>query len=232
MTDYYVYISSWTNFGGTGGIGIYRMDGQTGALQHRKTCWEDVSFGMSILDRERGLLYALNEAPDLPEAELDAGGGSIFVFRVDPLTGDLTLLQRRPSFGANPCYITLDQERQFALVAHHASHAAVTQVRRGADGKYHILVEHDDVTLCLYPLREDGSVDDPVDVVKHTGWLQSKAVPNPGMHTVCRAPLGGWLAVVDIGESRIHKYRIDREHGRLYPCAAPYADEHDSLPRY
>lgn len=230
-TNYIVYISNWTNFGGTGGLHAYKM-GDNGELQYLKTYCNDVSFGMSLLDRERNLLYVLNEAPDLPEAELDGGGGSLYIFKIDPSTGDLTELQHCPSYGANPCYVNIDHEKKFLVIAHHASHAAITRVCRGADGKYHILVDHDDVTLVLFPVNPDGTVGDPADVVKHTGWLPTKAVPNAGMHTACFSPSGDLIAVVDIGESRVHMYRIDHDHGRLYECAAPYADEIGSLPRY
>lgn len=229
--NYIVYISNWTNFGGTGGLHAYKM-GDNGKLQYLKTYCDDVSFGMSLLDRERNLLYVLNEAPDFPEAELDGGGGSLYIFKIDPATGDLTELQHCPSYGANPCYVNIDHEKKFLVIAHHASHAVITRICRGADGKYHILVDHDDVTLVLFPVNPDGTVGDPVDVVKHTGWLPTKAVPNAGMHTACFSPSGDLIAVVDIGESRVHMYRIDRDHGRLYECAAPYADEIGSLPRY
>lgn len=230
--NYFVYISSWTNFGGTGGLAAYSMDKESGKLKYLKTYLENVSFGMSIFDEERNLLYVLNEAPDLPEAELDGGGGSIYIFRVDSKTGGLTEVQHCPSFGANPCYITIDREKKYLLIAHHASHAAVTHIRRGADGKYHILVDHDDVTLCLFPMNDDGTIGEPSDIVKHTGFRQSKEFPNAGMHTVCMDPAGDTFAVVDIGEARIHMYKIDREHGKLYEASAPFVDEHKSTPRY
>ncbi|MGI6071798.1 MAG: lactonase family protein [Lachnospiraceae bacterium] len=230
--DYYVYISGWTNFGGTGGLHGYRMNGESGELEYGQTYCEETSFNMSIVDRERNLLYALNETPDLPEAELVGGGGSLYIFKINPSDGTLTKVQQIPSYGANPCYVSIDPQKKFLVIAHHASHAYTTHVKRGADGKYHIFVEHDDVTLCLFPMNGDGTVGDPVDVVKHTGWLPSKKIPNAGMHTACFSPSGEIVAVVDIAESRIHMYKIDYEHGKLYPCAAPYAEEHDLLPRY
>ncbi len=228
----FAYISSWANFGGRGGLGLYRFDPGRGNLEFVKMLDESISHGMSFADSRRGLLYILNETDTLPEAELDAGGGRIFVYRIDSATGDLTLLQRCPSYGSNPCAFSLDPTGRFLVVAHHASHDAVTKVRRDTCGKYRIFVEHDDVTLVLFPVNFDGTVGDPLDVVCHTGWLQTKAVPRASLHSTTMAPSGAFFSVVDIGESRIHMYRIDSENGRLYPSCAPYADEPGSLPRY
>jgi len=232
MKDSYVYVSSWTNFGGTGGLHAYKMDGKSGQLQYLKTYLPEISFGMSILDKERRLLYVLNEAPAHQEADLDGGGGQIYIFRIDPANGDLIEIQHCPSYGANPCYISIDHNKEYLFAAHHGSHAYVTKTRKGSDGRYHIIVDHDDINLCMFPMNDDGTVGEPADIVKHQGWRQTKAIPNPGMHTACISPSGNLIAVVDIAESRIHMYKVDRENNCLFECAAPYAEKHDSLPRY
>lgn len=228
----YAYISSWNNFGGGGGLGLYRFSPETGDLNFVKMLDEVTSYGMSFVDYKRGLLYILNETDTNPEAELDAGGGRIFIYKITPADGTLSLLQCIPSYGANPCSFTMDPTGKFLIVLHHASHNAITKVRRDADGKYRTFVEHDDVTLVLFPVNSDGTLGDPTDVVYHTGWLQCKTTPHPSLHSITLAPFGDFFAVVDIGESRIHMYKIDYENGRLYPYCAPHADEPGSLPRY
>lgn len=228
----FVYISSWDNFGGSAGLGLYRYQPEQGELTFVRMLDEVTSYGMSFVDESRGLLYILNETADLPEGELDAGGGRIFIYRIDRRNGGLTLLQCTPSYGANPCSFTLDPTGQFLVVLHHVSHDAVTKVRRDVDGKYRIFVEHDDVTIVLFPVNENGTLGDPLDVVYHTGWMQTKDVPRASLHSAAMAPSGEFFAVVDIGESRVHMYRIDYENKRLYPSCAPYADEPGSLPRY
>ena len=228
----FAYISSWANFGGTGGLGLYRFDGDCGKLGFVRMVEDDLSSGMTIVDMDRNVLYLLNEQADIPEAELGAGGGRLFVYGIDPVSGDLAERQRLPSYGANPCALTLDSTGKFLIVAHHASHAAVTKVDKDINGAFRIHVLHDDITLCLFPVGDDGTVGDPVDVVKHTGWIQGKRIPHASLHSATMAPSGEFFSVVDIGEARIYMYKIDYINRKLALSAVPFEDEPGSLPRY
>jgi len=227
----FVYISSWKLFSGSSGLGLYQFDSETGELEFKQMLNNEIDFGFSFIDQKRGILYIVNETEHLPDARV-GGGGQVFAYKINPNDGSLQLICRVPTYCANPCYITLDATGKYMIVANHSSHSIVTKVEKNAYGKYNIMVEYNDSVVGLFPVAEDGSIGEPLDIVKHTGsgFLREQFHANP--HSAVMSPSGKLFAVCDNGEDRIYMYQIDREKSRLFLEAKPFDDVPGSVPRY
>jgi 6-phosphogluconolactonase (cycloisomerase 2 family) len=228
----FVYISSWGNFGGDPGLGLYQFDYETGALEFSGMLNKELSCNVTHVDHKRHVLYVVNETEHLPEAKYTGGGGRVFAYRIIPKTGELTEICHVPTYCSNPCYITLDAYGKYLLIVNHGSHSSVTKVIRDVYGKYRIVVEYDDAVVGLFPVEEDGSIGEPMDIVMHHGESMLKGQSHSSPHTAVMSPSGKLFAVCDIGEDRIYMYTIDRENNKLVLSTAPFSDIPGSTTRY
>lgn len=227
----YLYVSSWRKNGGDCGLSGYRFDTETGKLQWIETVEKDVAFHVTYFDQTRCLLYALEENDNLPGLR-GGGGGRIFVFRIHSEKGTLTKICCKETWCSSPSYLTLDESGEFLIVSHHGSKAAVTKIGRDAYGNYYPVVERDDVAVELFSIREDGTLDQLVDVVKHTGSGPEKRQLTAHPHTAVRSPSGKLFAVCDKGNDTVRMYMLDREKKKLIRPKHVYQHSPGTLPRY
>lgn len=220
MTDQtLVYISSWARSSDGSdeyGLSVCSLCGESGELRLIETVEPTVLFNVTCLDRQRGVLYALNEENELPGLRA-GGGGRIFAFRIDPASGRLTPLCVRETWCPSPSYLSLDASGRFLIVSNHGSKAAITRIGQDALGNYYPIVEHDDTAVELFSLREDGSIDRLLDVVRHTGSGPERRQLTAHPHSVVMSPSGALFAVCDKGNDTVRLYRLDDERGRLVP---------------
>ncbi|MDB4893856.1 MAG: hypothetical protein JWN15_118, partial [Firmicutes bacterium] len=136
-------------------------------------------------------------------------------------TGRLSLLNRRPSQGAAPCYISLDPTGRYALVANYVGGS-----------------------VAVLPIGLDGGPGPATDLVRHEGAGPNRAAaqggagpnraahegagPNPARqaaphpHSIQPDPSGAWVLVPDLGLDRIFTYRLDPHRGKLEPAEIPW----------
>lgn len=240
MTNAFVYIgnwkekpSSWETGPAVGrGIGICKYDPETGDLEPLKSVLGEISAGAVCLDARRNILYCTDESLTLPGYAL-CGGGQVIALAIDPQTGDLTEINRQPSFAPLPCYVTVDAESRYLLTVNHSGHMPITRSVRDASGKYRIDLEYDDGTTVLYPLGEDGSIGEACDIYKHSGKGPLPKQHHAKPHSVVMSPSGRLFAVCEWGSDRIYLFRINRETQRLEVCGGKgYQTIPASSPRY
>lgn len=230
----FVYISSWDkssdgsdHFGITG----YRFDKKTGEMQLVDAVERRVLFNIACFDKNRGIVYALNEENDLPGLR-GGGGGRIFAFHVDPDSGKLTELCRKETWCPSPSYLSLDQSGKYLIVSNHGSKAAVTKIGQDAYGNYYPMVEYDDAVVELFSVTDDGRIDRLLDVVKHYGNGPEKRQTIAHPHSVVMSPSGKLFAVCDKGNDTVRMYGLDAENGKLIRPTYIYKHVPGSLPRY
>jgi 6-phosphogluconolactonase len=110
----FVYIGTYTA-GTSEGIYCYRLDMATGALERDSVVTDKANPSFLTMDPGGRYLYAVNELADY-------GGqpsGAVTAYAVHPATGRLSRVNRQPSHGAAPCYISLDPTGRYALVANY-----------------------------------------------------------------------------------------------------------------
>jgi 6-phosphogluconolactonase len=193
-----VYVGAYTGPGKAQGISVFRLDAAAGALSHLQTVEGVDNPSFLALDPQQRFLYAANEAGG-------AGGGpapegAVSAFAVDAQDGTLTPLNRQPSGGVSPCYVHVEPEGRYLLVANYTSgHVAV------------------------FPRRPDGSLDPASHVVHHEGLGPTpRRQAGAHAHSITTDPAGRLVLSCDLGVDKIFVYRLDREAGRLVPNDVPY----------
>lgn len=137
-------------------------------------------------------------------------GTEVSAFQVDRATGLLRFIHRQDSGGRNPVHLALDPQ-----------------------GRHLVVCNHLGASLAVLPVRDDGSLAPPSQLVPLDG--------PPGPHRVEQQqakphfspfdPSGRHVLVPDKGLDRIFSFRF--EAGRLAPAAAPFATAREAAgPRH
>lgn len=171
--------------------GIYRctFDDETGALEVRGVTGliENPSF---LAAHPSGrYLYAVSETT---EFEGQPGGG-IYAYAVNR-EGRLAPLNRQPSQGGAPCYVSVTPDGNYVLVANYLGG-----------------------NVALFPVEADGRLDEASDVAQHEGSGPNESRQDgPHAHCVVVGPSGDRAFAADLGIDRVVGYRIDA--GELVPA--------------
>jgi 6-phosphogluconolactonase len=191
----FVYVGSYTRQQAAAGIGVYRLDQQTGALVERERVEASGDAFFLTEHPHRSLLFAADGA----EGSQGEGSGAVSAFAIDPATGHLTLLNRQPSHGTVPCYVSVEPGGRYALVANYGSGS-----------------------VAVFPIEADGRLAAATDVAERTGrgpHPQRQEGPHP--HYAAPDPTGERILVCDLGTDQVLGYHLDAATGRLRPDAAP-----------
>jgi 6-phosphogluconolactonase len=126
----------------------------------------------------------------------------VSAFAIDDKTGHLSPLNRQPSGGDDPSHLAVDPSGRFVVTANYVGG-----------------------TVGLLPVKDDGSLVAPSDVVTMKGELGPHRTEQPGPHPhQCPfAPSGRFLVVSDKGLDRLFVFTIDASKGALVPANPPFA---------
>jgi len=205
-TDYRVYVGTYTDpiLFGTGkilegkgeGIYVYRMDPVLGSMELIRTNTEITNPSYLAFDNDYSCLYAVNEL----KSYRNDPTGTVSAFAVNPKTGHLTFLNKKPTGGTDPCHLILDQT-----------------------GKYVLLANFMSGSVCVLPIQADGSLGDASDFIQHHGAsIDPNRQQGPHAHAVTLDATNRYLFVPDLGLDKTLIYRFDAESGKLEPIAAPW----------
>jgi len=204
--DVLVYVGTYTGKGSEG-VYVYRLDSSTGALTYvsKTTGLENPSF--LAIDPKGRCVYAVREFG----GSADRKGGAVVALSRNRTTGELTVLNEQASGGQGPCYVTVDREGRFLLVANYGSgHVAVL------------------------PIADDGRLEPAGSVVRHEGSSVNPArQKGPHAHSIVLDAANRYALAADLGIDKIMVYRLDSEHGKLLPNDPPFVRcEPGSGPRH
>jgi len=179
----FVYVGAYTGPGKAEGISTFRLDEASGALTPAGPPVPAENPSFLALHPTRPVLYAVHEtAPEVGE------GPGVSAYAVDPASGALTPLNRQPSHGTSPCYVSLDPAGRFVLVANYG-----------------------DGYLSVYPVQADGSLGAASDVLQHAGSGPHRRQQGPHAHSVQFDPGGRFVLACDLGIDRVLVYRLSDE---------------------
>lgn len=113
--------------------------------------------------------------------------GGVSSFSFDEATGKLTKINSQSSNGDHPCYISVDNS-----------------------GKWVVAGNYTGGNLSVYPVKEDGSLGEAVQVIRHSGGsVDKERQEKPHVHSVVFSPDGKYLAVADLGTDKLYMYPFD-----------------------
>lgn len=171
------------------GIYVYRMDPSSGKLAFERVVKGVVNPSFLTFHPEHNFLYAVNEVRSFA----GQSDGGVSAFSIDPTSGEVTPLNQQPSYGDDPCYISVEQTGRYAMVANYTSGCVAT-----------------------FPILPDGKLSSATQVIQESGF---SVVPErqTGPHTHCVLPdsANRYAIVADLGLDKLMVYRIDLQQGKL-----------------
>ena len=166
---------------------FFEFSADTGQLTAKGLAGEATDPSWIAIHPSGKFLYAANES---------GKASTISAFSIDAKTGKLTLLNKLPALGEDPCYLSFDQTGKYLLVANYTSGNVV-----------------------VFPIGPDGSLGE------HTSVQTDPGVPGPntkrqdGPHAHWIEPSGNnhFVSVADLGVDRVLFYHFDESKGTLRP---------------
>lgn len=177
-------------------------------------------------------------------AQRYARGDGIHVYRVDPETGAWTHVQHIGDL-VNPSFLAFSRDRRLLYSAHgdetyatafsvdrqtgklsvlgRADAGGRNSVHLAVDpgGRFVIVANYGSGNIVVLPVRKDGSLGGPAQVVTLEGQPGPHRIEQPGSrpHQIVFDPSGKYVLVPDKGLDRIFVFRFDAETGKLAPTA-------------
>jgi 6-phosphogluconolactonase len=174
------------------GIYCFRHDSATGALTLAGITEGVRNSSYLAFDPSRRFLYCVNEYKEFEGKPT----GAVSAFRIDPDSGALTFLNQKASHGTDPCHLIVDRTGRNVLIANFASGS-----------------------VCVLPIRPDGSLEDASEVIQHRGssGVDPKRQAGPHAHAVEIDAANRYVFVPELGLDKVMIYAFDAEHGKLVP---------------
>ena len=183
--EYFVYVSNSSNKG-DGGILIYQFNTADGSLK---------AIGANDHLKNTGYLNISPDKKHLYAVGGQEGGSYVSAFEINPQTGNLTFINQQKVPGAGSCYVSVDNQNQYVLVANYSSGNALS-----------------------FKIGENGAIGDTTSQVIHTGKsINTERQNEPHPHMILPAPLNNIVLVPDLGTDKVMIYKLDAKTGKLSP---------------
>lgn len=191
----FVFVGTYTKPEGSTseGIYVYRMEPSSGKLKFKTVVKGIVNPSFLDIHPRRGFLYAVNEVRSFA----GGAGGGVSAFSIHSSSGELTLLNDQFSYGEDPCYVSVEQTGQFALVANYTNGS-----------------------VAMFPIQPDGKLGPAEEVIQHSGSsIHPERQTGPHAHCILPDPTNRFAIVADLGLDKLLIYRMDLAHGKLHKHA-------------
>jgi 6-phosphogluconolactonase len=173
------------------GIYCFRFDPERGALDPAGITENVRNASYLALDPKRKFLYCVNEFKEFE----GKASGAVSAFRIDQKTGALTFLNMKASHGTDPCHLIVDKSGKNVLIANFASGS-----------------------VCVLPIKRDGSLKDASCVIQHEGSsIDPRRQKGPHAHAVELSADNRFAFVPELGADEVRIYALDTERGILTP---------------
>lgn len=203
----YCYIGNRVRKGGASrglGITICKYNEKTGLLNEIGNVAPNINVGFMFIEGNN--LYCTDERDNLIGMR-SGGGGQIFSFAIDPVTGWLKELNYKPSLASMPNYV-VSNKNYLILTNHGTSTGRITLSKCDDAGNFHVKVLYDESSLVLYQRLSDGSIGTALDIWKAQGDGPLDFQCSPHLHSVVVSPSKKIYSVCDKGSDCIYTFRV------------------------
>lgn len=187
-TKFWVYLGTYT---GGKSKGIYRceFDTATGKLSEPALAAETSNPSFLALHPNQRYLYAVGEDSRFAGKP----SGAVTAFALDAKSGELKQLNQKPSGGAAPCHLIVDQGGKHVLVANYSGGNAA-----------------------VLAIDDEGRLGERTAFVQHTGKGDDpRRQEAPHAHCINLDAANRFAFVADLGLDRVFIYRYDADKGTL-----------------
>jgi len=193
--QHYLITGTYTT-GKSEGIYVYRFNSNDGSAKVASSAKISNPSFVAVSPDEK-YVYSVEE-----NAANKGLGGEITAFSFDKKTGTLSFLNRQPSGGDHPCYVSVDKTGKWVAAGNYTSGS-----------------------LSILPVMADGSLGAVTTTIKHEGLGPSKPRQNsPHVHCTFFSPDNRFLFVPDLGIDKVMIYAFDETTGKLTPAKQPFAE--------
>jgi 6-phosphogluconolactonase len=182
-----VFVGTYTDKTDSKGIYAYEFDAAIGKLTPKGLAAESSNPSWVVLHPNGKWAYAANES---------GRQSAISAFSVDAKSAKLTLLNKLPAVGEDPCYLSFDKTGKFLFAANYTSGNVV-----------------------VFPILPDGKLGEHTSAVKDAGTPgpNKERQEGPHAHWIESSPDNRFVFVADLGLDAILSYRFDAAKGTLTP---------------
>src|SRR6201993_4515418 len=182
-----VFVGTYTDKTDSKGIYAFDFDASTGKLTPKGLAAETSNPSWLAIHPNGKWAYAANES---------GKQSSISAFSIDAKSAKLTLLNKLPAAGEDPCYLSFDKSGKYLFVANYTSGNVV-----------------------VFPILPDGKLGAATANVKDAGSLgpNKERQEAPNAHWIEPSPDNRFVFVADLGLDAILSYRLDAVKGTLTP---------------
>jgi 6-phosphogluconolactonase len=189
---YFLFVGTYTN-GKSKGIYVYDLDVATletspvSVMEAKNPSYLAIAAGGEYL-------YSVNEnGGDRP--------GDVSAFSFNKKTGQLALINKQPSGGADPCFIAVNKTRKWAVVANYSGG-----------------------NLAALPIQADGSLSAVAELIQHSGnGINKQRQEKAHVHSTFFSPDEQFIFSADLGTDQLTIYPFHPDQ------AKPLNDTLDSV---
>jgi len=165
------------------GIYAFSFDPATGALEPSALTEGVRNSSYLAFDPTRRFLYCVNEFKEFE----GKASGAVSAYRIEAASGRLAYLNTVASHGTDPCHLIVDATGRHVLVANFASGS-----------------------VCVLPVRLDGSLGEASQVIQHAGSsVDPVRQKGPHAHAVAIDKANRFVYVPDLGIDKVLIYQFD-----------------------
>jgi 6-phosphogluconolactonase len=201
----FAYVGTYSDHGE--GIHLLRQDAATGDLTRVRVFPSAVNPTWLALGPDKRFLYSANEISNFE------GGtsGSVTAYGIDKANGNLSAIGTVTSGGAGPAHLSVDPRGRYVFVANYGGGS-----------------------VAVIPVRPDGSLGAPTDIVNDTSVCSPPCRVGPARaekgprgnfsisghdaahaHMILTDPSGDYVIANDLGLDRTIVWALDRAAGKL-----------------
>jgi 6-phosphogluconolactonase len=186
--EHYLLIGTYTG-GKSEGIYVYKFNSTT-AENSLMSITKSSNPSFLAVSPNNKMVYAVNENADSTRFTV---GGNVSAFAFDKTNGKLTEINKQPSGGKHPCYVTVDKTGQWVFAGNYSS---------GSVG--------------LLAVKKDGSLDTLQQIMQHEGsGPNTQRQQAPHVHATVLSVNNKYLYVPDLGIDKVMVYAFNKKKGSL-----------------
>jgi 6-phosphogluconolactonase len=191
----YLITGTYTS-GKSEGIYVYRFNSDDGSAKAVSSIKISNPSFVAVSPDEK-FVYSVEE-----DAAKNGKEGEITAFSFNKETGKLSFLNRKPTGGDHPCYVSVDKTGRWIAAGNYTSGS-----------------------LSLMPVLADGSLGSATTIIKHEGSGFNKArQSSPHVHCTYFSPDNRFLFVPDLGIDKVMIYVFDETTGKLTAAKQSFAE--------
>jgi 6-phosphogluconolactonase len=189
----YLVTGTYTS-GKSEGIYVYKFNSADGTARRVSQVKISNPSFVAVSPNEQ-FVYSVEE-----DAASNGKGGEITAFSFNKKTGSLTFLNRQPTGGDHPCYVSVDKTGKWVAAGNYSSGS-----------------------LSIFPVEANGGLGAAV-TIKHEGSGPNKTrQASPHVHCTFFSADNRFLFVPDLGIDKLMIYAFDENTGKITAAKQPFA---------